>query len=206
MTIKRVTLIEEDNVVLKMKEDAEPFKSYFETLVENLGMSIKFLSEEPGTNKSVTYIIKKFQSHSSIIKINENHQEHFSFSAFEVEDVDWKITSLDASMALQQNDIPIKIIKGNRHIFSEFIIHNSNEGIATARFLDIHKSVEIKPVFKKKSKIDKENYRPVSILPVISKTSERLIFKQIIMFFEPVFLNISADFGRVIVNNTVYSL
>ena len=175
MTIKRVTLIKEDNVVLKMKEDAEPFKSYFETLVENLGMNIKFLSEEPGTNKSV-------------------------------EDVGWKITSLDASMALQQNDIPIKIIKGNRHIFSEFIIHNSNEGIATARFLDILKSAEIKPVFKKKSKIDKENYRPVSILPVISKTSERLIFKQIIMFFEPVFLNISADLGRVIVNNTVYSL
>ena len=205
MTIKRVTLIEEDNVVLKMKEDAEPFKSYFETLAENLGMNIKFLSEEPGTNKSVTDI-KKFQSHSSIIKINANHQEHFSFSAFDVEDVDWKITSLDASMAIQQNDIPIEIIKGNRHIFSEFIIHNSNEGIATARFLDILKSVEIKPVFKKKSKIDKENYRPVSILPVISKTSERLIFKQIIMFFEPVFLNISADFGRVIVNNTVYSL
>ena len=61
MTIKRVTLIEEDNVVLKMKEDAEPFKSYFETLVENLGMNIKFLSEEPGTNKSVTYIIKNFK-------------------------------------------------------------------------------------------------------------------------------------------------
>ena len=65
-------------------------------------------------------------------------------------------------------------------------MHNFNEGIATARFPDILKSAEVKPVSKKKSRIDKENYRPVTILPVISKIFERLIFKQL-MFFEPVF-------------------
>ena len=48
-------------------------------------------------------------------------------------------------------------------------MHNINEGISTARFPDILKNAEVKPVFKKKSRIDKENYRPVSILPVISK-------------------------------------
>ena len=60
MTVKRVTLIEEDNVVLKMKEDAEPFKSYFETPVENLGMNIKFLSEEPGTTNRLLILSKNF--------------------------------------------------------------------------------------------------------------------------------------------------
>ena len=57
-------------------------------------------------------------------------------------------------------------------------MHNFNEDISTVRF---------KPVFKKKSRIDKENYRPASILPVISRIFERLIFKQLIMFFESVF-------------------
>ena len=68
-------------------------------------------------------------------------------------------------------------------------MHNFNECIFTARFPDILKWVEIKPVFKKKSNIDPENYRSVSILPVISKIFERLIFKQL-LFFEPVLSNI----------------
>ena len=75
------------------------------------------------------------------------------------------------SKSIQQNDIPVKVIKANRDIFSEFIIHNFNEGISTARFPDILKSAEVKSVFKKKSRIDKENYRPVSILPVVSRKS-----------------------------------
>ena len=50
-------------------------------------MNSKFFSEEPVSNKSVTDIIKKFQNRLSIIKIKENHQGHFSFSAVEVEDV-----------------------------------------------------------------------------------------------------------------------
>ena len=62
-------------------------------------------------------------------------------------------------------------------LFSEIITHNFNDDISTARFSDTLKSAEVKPVFKKKSRIDEENYRPVSILPVISKIFERLIFK-----------------------------
>ena len=61
-----------------------------------------------------------------------------------------------------------------------FIMHTFNEGISTARFPDIFKSAEVKPVLKKKSRIDKENYRPVSILLVLSKIFERLIFGQLI--------------------------
>ena len=137
--------------------------------MENLGISSKFMSEEPVNNKSVNDIVRKFQNHSSIIKIEENHQGHFGFSAVEVEDVNREIDSLDASKAIQQNDIPVKIIKANRDIFSEFFMHNFNEGIFTATFPDILKSTEVKPIFKKKSRTNKENNRPASILPVVSK-------------------------------------
>ena len=126
-----VTLIDRGKIVSEDREVAETFKSYFETIVENLGINSKFMSDEPVSNESVNDIIRKFQNHPSIIKIKENHQGHFSFSAVEVEDVDREI---DASKAIQQNDIPVKIIKANRDIFSEFIMHNFNEGISTARF------------------------------------------------------------------------
>ena len=95
------------------------------------------MSEKPVSNESVNHVIMKFQNHPSIIKIKEKHQQHFSFSAVEAEDVDREIDSLDASKAIQQNDLPVKIIQANRDIFSEFIMHNFHEGISTARFPDI---------------------------------------------------------------------
>ena len=48
----------------------EIFQSYFGSLVENLGINGKFISEELVSNESVTEIIKKFQNHPSIIKIH----------------------------------------------------------------------------------------------------------------------------------------
>ena len=76
------------------------------------------MSEESVSNKSVNDIIRKFQNDPSIIKIKENHHGHFSFSAVGVEDVEREIDSLDASKAIQQNDLPVKIIKANRDTFS----------------------------------------------------------------------------------------
>ena len=80
------------------------------------------MSEEPVSNESVNDVIRKFQNHPNIIKRKENHPGHFSFSAAEVEDVDTENDSLDASKAIQQSDIPVKIIKANRDIFLEFIM------------------------------------------------------------------------------------
>ena len=91
----------------------------------------------------------------------------FSFWSVEVEDVYRKVDSIDAYKVIQKNDIQVKIIKANCDIFYEFITRSFNEVISTARFPDILKSAEVKPVFKKKLRIDKENYSPVSILPVI---------------------------------------
>ena len=71
-------------------------------------------------------------------------------------------------------------------------MNNFNEGISTSRFPVLLKIADVKPVLSKKSRIDKENYRPVRILPVLSKTFERLIFKQL-MFFESVFSKYQCD-------------
>ena len=41
------------------------------------------------------------------------------------------------------------------------------------------KYAEVTPTHKKDDKTDKENYRPVSILPNLSKAHERLMYNQI---------------------------
>ena len=47
------------------------------------------------------------------------------------------------------------------------------------KFPDQVKKGDVSPVFKKGNHNDKTNYRPVSILPSLSKIHERLIYNQI---------------------------
>ena len=46
-------------------------------------------------------------------------------------------------------------------------------------FLENLKLADVSPIFKKKDKTFVENYRPVSVLPIVSKIFERIMQKQI---------------------------
>ena len=52
------------------------------------------------------------------------------------------------------------------------------------------------PVHKKDAKTSKDNYRPVSILSDISKIHERLLFKQISEYFEPILSKFQCGFRK----------
>ena len=45
---------------------------------------------------------------------------------------------------------------------------------------------ELKPTYKKEDRCNKENYRPVSLLPVVSKIFENIIYAQISSYFDPI--------------------
>ena len=59
-----------------------------------------------------------------------------------------------------------------------------NEILRTGNFPDKLKLEDITPVIKKNNPLEKENYRPVSVLTVVSKISERVMQKQVILFTE----------------------
>ena len=65
------------------------------------------------------------------------------------------------------------MIKENADIFSEFFFVNIYHSINNSTFPEQLKWVDVKPVFKKNPRTDKENYGPVSILRNISKIYER---------------------------------
>ena len=116
-----------------------------------VGINSKFTSEELVSNKSV---IKKFQNHPSRIKINQNHQGHFS--AVGVEDVDTRIASLDASKAIQQNDIPVKTIKANRDIFLNLLCMILTKVSLLQDFLTFSKGLRLNQVLRKNLELIKK--------------------------------------------------
>ena len=66
------------------------------------------------------------------------------------------------------NDIPTKVIKMNKNIFTNFIADHSNYCIAYGEFPNELKHADVIPAHKKNGNCDKTNYRPVSILTNIS--------------------------------------
>ena len=56
------------------------------------------------------------------------------------------------------------------------------------------KKADVTPVFKKDETFLKSNYRPVSILPSISKIYELCIYDQINDYFHPLFSKLQCGF------------
>ena len=72
--------------------------------------------------------------------------------------------------------IPIKIVKlANKKIWKD-LANGINEYIKQKNFPNQLKIAHITPIFKKEDPLGKTIYRPISILPTVSKILERILF------------------------------
>ena len=167
-------------------EVAEIFRSYFDGIV--VGLNIEWCEIYKEYSDPILISIKTFEKHPSILKTKElNSGCRFSFENVSLEDVKKVTRQLDILKASQLLDILNKIIKQNGDIFCEFFFVNINHSINNSTFPEQLKLADVKPVFKKNSRTDKENYRPVSILPNISKIYVRYLYKQLSDYFNVIF-------------------
>ena len=79
--------------------------------------------------------------------------------------------------------ISTKLLKSIKHEASHAITIIMNQSINTGIFPDKLKFAKAIPIFKKGDKSLFENYRPISILPAVSKNFEIVIFDQLYAYF-----------------------
>ena len=156
--------------IISNEELAEIFNKHFSKIVENFDIDETLVSNiaSSGITHPVFNDIKKYEDHSSIKKIKHfmsGKDIRFSFNFETKNKILAEIRNLDKKKACQESDIPVKIIKENIDICSEFILHNFNNSIFDATFPSELKKADVIPVFKKEDRNNVENYRPVSILP-----------------------------------------
>ena len=72
------------------------------------------------------------------------------------------------------NDAPVKLIKENKNIVAFFIHYNFINSLSSSTFSTALKYPDVKSVFKKDDKTNKENYRSIGIVPTWSTVYERL--------------------------------
>ena len=69
-----------------------------------------------------------------------------------------EIKKLNLSKAVQDSDIPVKILKENADFFADYIYLQFNEVVDSSKFADFFKSADIAAAFKRGSRNLKENY------------------------------------------------
>ena len=133
--------------------------------------------------------ILKYKKHPSILAIRTkcNRNGIFSFRKVSFKEIETEIRLLKLNKAYQYSDTPTKIIKENLDIFSNFICEGINNSINSSIFPSCLKHAVVTPLHKKCKKSLKENYRPVSMLPILSKVFEKSIFKQMSSFSNDIF-------------------
>ena len=163
---------------------AETFNNFFSNITQNLKIdsNLEKITGNLTISNPVSKEIKKYEKYPSIIEIKEkmkNKNMSFSFSFVTKETILNELRKLNPKKACQESDIPVKIIKENLDIVSNFVYNNFNNSLFSSNFPSHLKNATITPIFKKKDRDNVENYRPVSILPNLSKIYERCMYIQI---------------------------
>jgi len=122
-------------------------------------------------------------------------QINFEFSQVDQEGVEKVIDSLQSKNSCAADGISSKLLKHLKTVISKPITFIINQCLINGIFPDILKIARVKSLFKKGDVHDPNNYRPISILPSISKIFEKIIQKQIVQYFDENNLFFESQYG-----------
>ena len=180
---KKITLVHENEIVSRDEEVSEKFNSAVTSL--EIQENKFLLSDTSGINDPIEIALKKYKVHRSILKIKETVSEStFSLKVISSSDVELELKSLNSKKANTFKNIPQKLLKENFDICNDTILRVINNGIRTSQFPNDLKLADVTPIFKKVDSSDVKNYRPISVLPVMSKVFERILQKQITEYID----------------------
>ena len=207
----KISLVHNDNVISDDQELADIFNNFFEQAVDNLGIQeyqsdhnidINSISDDP-----IDYAIAKYKNHPSIIMINENvsFESRFSFTTVNEENIQREILDLNSKKPGTFGNITTKMLKRSSE-FCNIVLQNiwNSEILRRLYFPNKLKLAHITPVYKKRDPTLVENYRPVSVLPSVSKIFGRIIQKQFSTYVVEFLSPYQCRYEKDLILNTPY--
>ena len=158
-------VISKDGKILSDAYDiANVFNDHYTNLADNLLYGNKPMSKLP---------VKQF--------IERNNNTFFLFPAT-VEELTNIIKALKNKHSAGFDEVSDHLLKNCYTHILEPLCYIINLSLSTGKFPEQLKLAIVKPLFKKGSKENIENYRPVSILSVFSKILEKIMYTRLIGF------------------------
>jgi hypothetical protein len=128
---------------------------------------------------------------------SNNHNELTSFVLLDTdeEEVEKIIMSLKDNCAVGWDSISNKIIKQFRHILVKPLTHIFRICLSTGHFPKCLKKAVVVPIYKSGKKDQVTNYRPISLLPSLSKILEKIINNRLTKYLEDKLILSKMQFG-----------
>ena len=165
---ERILLVEGDSIITNEKKLASTFNNFFNSATDSLNIpDITGLSV--AIDDPVSKAILRYSQHSSVLSIKRGAVTNFELHKISEETMIKEIASLNPNKAVS-GDIPIKALKAAAFECAHTLTDMFNTTVVDSSiFPDELKLAEIVPAHKKKSTMDKSNYRPISLLPIVSR-------------------------------------
>ena len=154
-------------VSFETEKNAESFKTFFGNLADNLVLKLPTAPMKFGKS-TLKHFYEKYD-------LNNNN---FKFSKVSQETVLKFLQDVDPGKAAGIDGIPGRFIKDGADVLALPVTQLCNLSAKLSTFPISCKVAKLKPIFKKGSKTDMQNYRPISLLPLISKILEKVIHDQ----------------------------
>ena len=145
------------------KEIADQFNIFFSNIGSTLSDSIKI---DDNTLDFTDYL--------------NNPIEHcFNFNTITESKTLSIINKLKSKNSSRKDEISNKLLKSIKDEIAKPLTIIINQSLRTGIFPDALKIAKVKPLYKKGDNFCLNNYRPISLLPTISKIFERVMFTQL---------------------------
>jgi hypothetical protein len=188
-----IPLRENGQIVTDEQKVCSIFNSFFQSIGSDIGL--------PENNeKPLQDIINQYQEHSSMKCITENinaqNSSKFMFRFTTEKETLRHIRKLSTKKAAGYDEIPAIFVKNIGTKLAKPLTQLMNRCILENTFPSKMKMANITPLYKKKDKLNKDNFRSVNLLPILSKIMERTLYNQVYEFMNPKFHSYLSGFRK----------
>ena len=133
---------------------AETFNEFFVNIGTTLASEIEYESMNVNSGNSANYY--------------QNPRQDLNFSEIHPDEVIHQLANLKISKSTGIDNIPAKALKIAANIIGPSLTWIFNLSIKTGIYVDEWKKARVVPIYKSGNRQKCENYRPISILPIIN--------------------------------------
>ena len=161
------------------KEIADQFNIFFSNIGSNLSHSIEIVDN---TSDFTDYL-------------NNPTEHRFNFNVITESETLSIINKLKSKNSSGKDEISNNLLKSIKDEIGKPLTIIINQSLRTGIFPDALKIAKMKPLYKKGDNFCLNNYRPISLLPTISKIFERVMFTQMYSYLNSNFLLSEQQYG-----------
>jgi len=99
-------------------------------------------------------------------------------------DVQKELKALKRNKSAGIDNLPPNLLKDCADVISPHLTHLINMSLHQASFPDEWKRAKVIPIHKNDKRDYTGNYRPISLLPIVSKITEKVVHRQLIAYLE----------------------